>query len=653
MAPPPFYFSTIVSARATLCFILCIVTVLLVSATAHTCPSNPEISTLPCPPFTSNPPFPFSSSPGCGHPSFQIKCFTPHSVISINHLSFSVLNYEPNSSSVSLSPHPPETKSATSVVNKNCSFPHFLSIPDRSINFSGSPFRVSDASCSRLHRLQPCSPPSLPNCSHCPWECRLIKNPAQLLRDCGSTAHPDLDLEQGCQSDVLGFLNNILTLGIQVEWEEAGDPYFSGCKDCRAKNGVCGFNLTDPDKQFICFHAQSSFSPAWVHRVKPNRMAILSLSVALTSLLLVVCVATAIFRNRRLKSSATEEDPTTLFLHNQRSASLLPPVFTFEELQTSTNNFDPKRKIGDGGFGSVYLGQLFDSRIVAVKYLHKHHSTAAAGKAFSTKSFCNEILILSSIDHPNLVKLHGYCSDPRGLLLIYDYVPNGTLSDHLHGPKSLYRKGSLTWQVRLEIALQTALAMEYLHFSVVPPIVHRDITSSNIFVEKDMRIKVGDFGLSRLLVLQETSSSTGYVWTGPQGTPGYLDPDYHRSFRLTEKSDIYSFGVVLLELISGLKAVDQTRDKREMALADLVVSRIQMGQLHQVVDPVLALEEEAMDAVAAVAELAFRCVADDKDDRPDSKEVVEELKRVRIRSRGLRSSNSNTDDEVAKTQGGC
>lgn len=172
-----------------------------------------------------------------------------------------------------------------------------------------------------------------------------------------------------------------------------------------------------------------------------------------------------------------------------------------------------------------------------------------------------------------------------------------------------------------------------------PAIVHRDITSSNIFVERDMRIKVGDFGLSRLLVFPETtssSSSSGYVWTGPQGTPGYLDPDYHRSFRLTEKSDVYSFGVVLLELISGLRPVDQSRDKREFALADLVVSKIQMGLLHQVVDPVLRLDHQhdgcVMVGVDAVAELAFRCVAADKDDRPDAKEVVEELKRIRSRT---------------------
>lgn len=209
----------------------------------------------------------------------------------------------------------------------------------------------------------------------------------------------------------------------------------------------------------------------------------------------------------------------------------------------------------------------------------------------------------------------------------------------------------MTWRVRLDIALQTALAMEYLHFDIVPPVVHRDITSSNIFVEKDMKIKVGDFGLSRLLVFSETTvnsaTSSDYVCTGPQGTPGYLDPDYHRSFRLTEKSDVYSYGVVLMELITGMKAVDQRREKRDMALADLVVSKIQMGLLDQVIDPLLALDGDDVAAVsdgfgvAAVAELAFRCVATDKDDRPDAKEIVQELRRIRSHTRVA-------DDDVGK-----
>ncbi|XP_061336962.1 LEAF RUST 10 DISEASE-RESISTANCE LOCUS RECEPTOR-LIKE PROTEIN KINASE-like 1.5 [Gastrolobium bilobum] len=640
MSPPPPNSSTLAILPFT--FFFSVLVLFSTSTYAHTCSSNPNTSTYTCPPFPPNPPFPFSSSPGCGHPSFQLKCSTPHSVISINNLSFSILSYNPNSSSIVLSPHNPIN---TQPHKNHCPSSHFLSIPNRSINLSGSPFRVSDAPCSRLSFLQPCSPPTLPNCSHCPWECNLIKNPGEVLRDCRSMHHSASDSEPTCQSDVLSHLDEILSLGIEVDWDETQDPYFSSCNSCHLNKGFCGFNSSDPDKQFICFHSESTFSPPWINKLKKhNRIAVFAVVIALTSLLLLVSVTTAILRSRRFKPPSTEEDPTTIFLHNHRSASLLPPVFTYEELESSTNHFDLKRKIGDGGFGSVFLGHLHDGRLVAVKYLHRHHATSA--KKFSTKSFCNEILILSSIGHPNLVKLHGYCSDPRGLLLVYDYVPNGTLADHLHGKKV---KGSLTWQERLEIALQTALAMEYLHFSMVPPIVHRDITSSNIFVERDMSIKVGDFGLSRLLVLQDnanTNSNTsngGYVWTGPQGTPGYLDPDYYRSFRLTEKSDVYSFGVVLLELISGLRAVDQRRDKREMALADMVVSRIQMGQLQQVLDPFLALEGEAVDAVASVAELAFRCVAADKDDRPDSKEVVLELKRVR--SRVLLSANGDVAKE--------
>ncbi|XAR64958.1 Non-specific serine/threonine protein kinase [Bertholletia excelsa] len=628
-------------------------------AGTHPCLNTESIPRSPCPPFTSIPPFPFSSLPGCGHPSFQIRCSSPYALITINNLSFSLLHYGTNSSSLILSPHPSTTSSSS---NRNCSTPNFLSIPNRSIDLSGSPFRVSDSSCSRLSVLRPCPPPNLPNCSHCPWDCKLIKSPLQLLHECGSNHRRES--KQGCHGDILGFLDKFLSMGIEVEWDEDGDQYFSSCRACQANNGVCGFNSSDPNRQFVCFRLNTQTSPPWIRQHGPNRVAILCIILVFVCLLGVVSITSLIFR-ARAKSLQAEEDPAMLYLHRHRSASLLPPMFTYEELESSTNGFDPKRKIGDGGFGSVYLGQIHDGRIVAVKHLHRHHpttaATAAGAKAFSTKSFCNEILILSSINHPNLVKLHGYCSDPRGLLLVYDYVPNGTLAEHLHGTK----KGTLTWSVRLEIALQTAMAMEYLHFSVVPPVVHRDITSSNIFVEKDMRIKVGDFGLSRLLVLRETNTapatvSSGCVWTGPQGTPGYLDPDYHRSFMLTEKSDVYSFGVVLLELITGMKAVDQRREKREVALADLVVSKIQMGLLDQVVDPALAAihpgGEAAKEGVAAVAELAFRCVAADKDDRPDAREVASELRRIRNRGRGgngvgISRASSNSMNVVVPDEG--
>ncbi|XP_057777066.1 LEAF RUST 10 DISEASE-RESISTANCE LOCUS RECEPTOR-LIKE PROTEIN KINASE-like 1.5 [Salvia miltiorrhiza] len=629
------------SAAAAAAFLF-LLPLLATLASSLTC--SAETKTL-CPPLTSAPAFPFSVSPGCGHPWFQIRCSPSASAsISINNLTFSLLHYEPNSTSltVSLTTPPQPHRNCTSSLN-------------RPISFSGSPFRVSDSSCSRLSVLKPCPPPILPNCSRCSFECKLIKNPLHLIQECAAR-HRD-DFQPECQGDVLGVIDNILRIGFEVEWDEDQDPYFSSCKSCRANNGFCGFNSSDSTKPFLCFSPKPI-----IRQQSPNKIAILAIISLFVCLLIALSIAFVAIRSKRKTLLDAEEDPTIIFLRRHRSASLLPPVFTYEELDASTNHFDPKRKIGDGGFGSVFLGQLYDGRLVAVKHLHKHNS--GGEKGFSNKSFCNEILILSSINHPNLVKLHGYCSDPRGLLLVYDYVPNGTLADHLHGKQSLYRKGALTWSTRVDIALQTAMAVEYLHFSVVPPVVHRDITSANIFADKDMKVKVGDFGLSRLLVCSDATTALGNasegVCTGPQGTPGYLDPDYYRSFRLNEKSDIYSFGVVLLELITGMRAVDQSREMREMTLADMVVPRIQMGLLHQVVDPVLVVDKEAMEGAAAMAELAFRCVAADKDDRPDAREVAMELRRIKGRGKTgsglLRSSNSSNvvvpDDRVVVGVGG-
>ncbi|KAL6513844.1 hypothetical protein OROHE_019300 [Orobanche hederae] len=633
MLPPP-----TPSSAATL--LICLTTLLpflTAPVSSHTCLLPSFAAKSLCPPFTTPPPYPFSFSAGCGHPYFQIRCPSSHSsaAISINSLTFSLLHYDANSTSLTLSPttthHPP-------LPRRNCTpTTTAISALNRPISFSGSPFRVSDSTCSRLSVLKPCPPPNIPNCRHCALECKLLKNPIHLIHECGvSSSRHGGDFQPECQGDVLGVLDNILKMGFEVEWDEDHDTYFSSCKLCKSENGFCGFNTSIHERPFICFPP-----PAQIRQKSPDRTAILSITSLFLCFLIALLIAAVLFKYKRRVLLDAEEDPTGIFLRRHRSASLLPPVFTYEELDSSTNHFDPKRKIGDGGFGSVYLGHLHDGRLVAVKHLHKHNSI----KGFSNKSFCNEILILSSINHPNLVKLHGYCSDPRGLLLVYDYVPNGALADHLHGKHSSYRKGSLNWNTRADIALQTAMAIEYLHFSVMPPIVHRDITSSNIFVDKDMRVKVGDFGLSRLLVCSDSTmatrySSEGSVWTGPQGTPGYLDPDYYTSYRLNEKSDIYSFGVVLLELITGMRAVDQNREMREMALADMMLPRIQMGLLHQVVDPVLVLDgEAAVEGVGAVAELAFRCVATDKDDRPDAREVALELRR--IKGRGHKGSNSS------------
>ncbi|XP_078153983.1 LEAF RUST 10 DISEASE-RESISTANCE LOCUS RECEPTOR-LIKE PROTEIN KINASE-like 1.1 isoform X2 [Carex rostrata] len=233
----------------------------------------------------------------------------------------------------------------------------------------------------------------------------------------------------------------------------------------------------------------------------------------------------------------------------------------------------------------------------------------------------NEVEILSRLHHPNLVTLYGCTTrSSRELLLVFEFVPNGTVADHLHGPLS--SENALTWPVRLSVAIETANALAYLH-AVEPPIIHRDVKTNNILLDDDFHVKVGDFGLSRLFPLDVT-----HVSTVPQGTPGYVDPVYYQCYHLTDKSDVYSFGVVLMELISSKQAVDLSRSKDEINLGNMALNKIQRCQLDELVDPALEFRSswEVRCMVSLVAELAFRCLQLDREMRPSIKEVLETLR---------------------------
>ncbi|KAF3336368.1 putative serine/threonine-protein kinase [Carex littledalei] len=289
-------------------------------------------------------------------------------------------------------------------------------------------------------------------------------------------------------------------------------------------------------------------------------------------------------------------------------------IFSYEELREATEGFSESKEVGDGGFGIVYKGILKDGRTVAVKRLYKNSYK-------STKQFMNEVEILSGLHHPNLVTLYGStASSSRELLLVYEFVPNGTVADHLHGPHS--SENALTWPVRLSIAIETANALSYLH-AVEPPIIHRDVKTRNILLDDGFHVKVGDFGLSRLFPLDVT-----HVSTVPQGTPGYVDPVYHQCYHLTDKSDVYSFGVVLMELISSKQAVDMSRSKDEINLANMALNKIQSCQLDDLMDPALGFSSnwEVRCMISSVAELAFRCLQPDREMRPSIKEVLEMLR---------------------------
>ncbi|KAK1258870.1 putative serine/threonine-protein kinase [Acorus gramineus] len=237
----------------------------------------------------------------------------------------------------------------------------------------------------------------------------------------------------------------------------------------------------------------------------------------------------------------------------------------------------------------------------------------------------NEVAILNRLRHPNLVSLYGCTSrHGRDLLLVYEYVPNGTLADHLHGPLS--PKNALTWPVRMRVAIETAEALTYLH-AADPPIIHRDVKTNNILLDGDFRVKVADFGLSRLFPMDAT-----HVSTAPQGTPGYVDPEYRICYQLTNKSDVYSFGVVLVELISSKRAVDLARGRREINLSNMAVEKIRNGSLGELVDPNLGFDSDwkVKRMVAAVGDLALRCLEGEREMRPSMEEVLEVLKGISV-----------------------
>ncbi|XP_010060884.2 wall-associated receptor kinase-like 14 [Eucalyptus grandis] len=315
------------------------------------------------------------------------------------------------------------------------------------------------------------------------------------------------------------------------------------------------------------------------------------------------------FFRRRSKWKAQLEVQRRLSEASGKSSITFYP---YKEIERATNYFAEKQRLGTGAFGTVYSGKLNgDDEWVAIKRIKQRDSV---------EQVMNEIKLLSSVSHPHLVKLLG-CSIEKGeQILIYEFMPNGTLCQHLHRE----RGQGLSWPIRLKIASETAQAIAHLH-SIKPPIYHRDVKSSNILLDYSFTSKVADFGLSRLGMLEDS-----HISTAPQGTPGYLDPQYHQDFHLSDKSDVYSLGVVLTEIITSLKVVDFSRPQNEVNLANLATDRIGRARLDEIIDPSLDVNKDEWTylSVQKVAELAFRCLASHRDMRPTMKEVADELDRL-------------------------
>ncbi|XP_075489851.1 putative LRR receptor-like serine/threonine-protein kinase At5g48740 [Primulina tabacum] len=284
-------------------------------------------------------------------------------------------------------------------------------------------------------------------------------------------------------------------------------------------------------------------------------------------------------------------------------------IFTYKEIKATTHNF--KETIGCGSFGSVYKGKLADGKLVAVKV--RFDKTQ-----LGPDSFINEVSLLSQIGHQNLVLLEGFCCESKHQILVYEYLPGGSLAENLYGTKS--KKLSLSWIQRLRIAVDSARGLDYLHNGSELCIIHRDVKSSNILLDLDMNAKVGDFGLSK----QVTQTETSHMTTVVKGTAGYLDPEYYSTRQLTVKSDVYSFGVVLLELICGREPLTHSGTPDSNNLVLWAKPYLQAGAFEIVDERIMgSFEAESMRRASLIA---CRCVERDASRRPTISEVLVELK---------------------------
>ena len=290
-----------------------------------------------------------------------------------------------------------------------------------------------------------------------------------------------------------------------------------------------------------------------------------------------------------------------------------PKIFTAEELQRATDDYNQSRFLGQGGFGAVYKGMLPDGTIVAVK-----RSKAIDGNQI--QQFINEVLILSQINHRNIVKLFGCCLETETPLIVYEFISNGTLLYHIHKKEN---ESKLSWENRLSIACDVAGALSYMHSSASMPIFHRDIKSSNILLDEKFNAKVSDFGTSRSVPEDKT-----HLTTAVQGTLGYMDPEYFQMSQFTDKSDVYSFGVMLVELLTGETPYSFAKDHDEKNLISTFTSLTKENSLSQILDPQVPKDAPKED-VQAMAELAMRCLRLNGKKRPAMKQVSMELEGLR------------------------
>lgn len=339
------------------------------------------------------------------------------------------------------------------------------------------------------------------------------------------------------------------------------------------------------------------------------------LGVTIPAGVLIIALATVIgvaWRRRKNKQKGKNSMQKTALatsINDDLERGAGPRRFSYKDLATATSNFSNDRKLGEGGFGAVFRGYLPDlDLVIAVKKISQ-------GSRQGRKEYITEVKVISSLRHRNLVRLIGWCHDEGQFLLIYEYMPNGSLDAHLFG-----KRVPLVWSNRYKISLGLASALLYLHEEWEQCVVHRDIKSSNVMLDSIFNAKLGDFGLAKLM-----DHDLGPQTTGLAGTLGYLAPEYIATGRASKESDVYSFGMVLLEIGSGRRVVDPIDKNSYMSLLEWIWGLYGSNNLLRAVDERMNTTDYDMKQVECLMSVGLWCAHPDRNLRPSMGEAIQAL----------------------------